>query len=280
MFRVATSSDALAQANLCIAEAENSDDAYFLPKHREWIYNDSIIAGLNRNLQVLQGWGIRIEDYDGTHTQSWAVKLLRSRPLGSHQNFACLIDARLFYWTKKAMANCLSTRPTAYLTRFFPMEALVVIQRFSELGRLAVPAIGVSILKTLCNCWCTEARFGRSGDPCILGCADGEDNLLHYLVCQRLVGQFRRYFVGIPDEIWQEFPEFVMLAGREGLYNGDGFLYAGILANLALEIFNARKHGTNETVSNLICARLRFLARSHSKLRSTIGRMRPSTIFC
>ena len=273
MLRVATATEALHVANATLACAEQSDSKFFESKHMEWIREHSIIAGLNRNLALLNSWGITINEQVGTNTQSWATQILRNRRLGSAQNFETLIEDRLFYWQRKALQYNLDGVSVGYLKVFVPIDAKSVIQRISCLASSSAPLLAIAVLRTVANAWCCEARFGVRGTHCRLGCRSGEDNLTHYLVCPVLMDPIRRLVPRSTRRDATAWPEYIMLAAEDVCYSEDGIVLAGIACNTALSVYNAVRCGSASDADNLAQARLRFLAKVDARIRAALGRI-------
>jgi len=54
-------------------------------------------------------------------------------------------------------------------------------------------------LKTICGAWCTSVRLHSVMDrPCIFGCIDSRDELVHYLICP-VLWQFARECLNVQE---------------------------------------------------------------------------------
>ena len=72
------------------------------------------------------------------------------------------------------------------------MLATRAANRTERLSRLVAPRVMAAVFCTLCNGWCTRARFQQDG-PCCLGCSgdalDRIEHYAHYIFLKRLLRQ-------------------------------------------------------------------------------------------
>eukprot|EP00959_Pyramimonas_sp_CCMP1952_P299068 6255687-Pyramimonas_sp.AAC.1 len=101
------------------------------------------------------------------------------------------------------------------------------VLQYLRIAGIIAPWVSSAYLRTICNGWCTSARFGQGCQVCRFGCqAMGGYHVLHCLSCPLLLSSLPRLLPSLPEDVCAWSPEDTLLLCHRPSVDGVLFLRA------------------------------------------------------
>ena len=224
-YRTARRSEVFSHLLSMQLDAESSDEAALVQRHRTWREN-SPMAFLRRivsEVEKIPG----VVQLPVVNLQRRMTKLLKGGR--SDEPLEDILTDRIRYFGFRA--------PREMAGRF--------IKNLSDLAHFVQPFVLAAVLKTVCNAWPTARRFRTSvGNECKLGCgAELGDDVVHYPFCP-VVAEFVR------DQGGPSVPLFLRLRSLSHYMllhyvNIEDLFITAILQDVIFQATNARRSNNN-----------------------------------
>ena len=160
--------DELAMCENMVIGQGDVNNVVLSSKVRHW-FGAEILRRVHRNYEMVDDMSNLCTLRDNKNIQKLAFAAIRdSAEAAGHGGFIMAIGRQMRFWTDADI-------PLAC------MQSTCEHVRWT--GVAFPPSLTMSLLRTICNCWCTSARFGQKILDCRWCGGLGGDNLLHYLGC-------------------------------------------------------------------------------------------------
>jgi hypothetical protein len=226
-----------------VAAARDSDDAYFLPRHRDWAEANSLsyLLRVKREVEAIPA----VPSDDGQrHFQGILLKFLKTTS-GNGELRATLIRRAIHYGFRL---------PELLVDNF--------VTNLNAISSVLPPCVLASVLRTVCNAWTTSRRFRDEHPHCRLGCqAVGGDDVRHYAFCPVFL-HFVEGTSSLSDCLWARSGElsFFMLMQETGF---EDMVRTAVWVDVLLQGVNWMRLHSGEPFSERVF---------HSRLRATLAR--------
>ena len=164
-YRTAIRSHVLSPLCGLVAAARGSDEAYFLPRHRDWAETNTLsyLLRVKREVEAIPGIP---RDEGQRHYQGILLKFLR--PTADSGELRATLVRRAIHFG--------FLDPELFATNF--------VTNLNAISSVLPPCVLASVLRSVCNAWTTSRRFRDEHPHCRLGCqAVGGDDIRHYPFC-------------------------------------------------------------------------------------------------
>ena len=242
-YRTAIRSHVISPLCGLVAAARDSDDAYFLPRHRDWAEANSLsyLLRVKREVEAIPA----VPSDDGQrHFQGILLKFLKTTS-GSGELRATLIRRAIHYGFRL---------PELLVDNF--------VTNLNAISSVLPPCVLASVLRTVCNAWTTSRRFRDEHPHCRLGCqAVGGDDVRHYAFCPVFL-HFVDGTSSLSDCLWARSGElsFFMLMQETGF---EDMVRTAVWVDVLLQGVNWMRLHSGEPFSERVF---------HSRLRATLAR--------
>eukprot|EP00959_Pyramimonas_sp_CCMP1952_P205283 4293002-Pyramimonas_sp.AAC.1 len=174
---------------------------------------------------------------------------------------------------EKLCVRSMIGRRLLHVRPVIPSDIDFVIFGLYRLAPTVPCSVLFSVLKTMCNCWCTSNRFRSLARSCIACCADDGDSLRNMIGCS-CCGCLFTYLPHLPASFCYASP-LARLTLSMLPCALPSILRIGLCLDMLYHVYHSRRHSahrlTTVAINRLGRARLIAICREPSALHSLVA---------